>query len=32
MRDSLQKICAQLNIKRDDLLTMSMDDFINGVF
>ena len=32
MRQSLQKICAQLNIKRDDLLTMSMDDFINGVF
>ena len=32
IRDSLQRICAQLNIKRDDLLTMSMDDFINGVF
>jgi len=32
MRQSLQKICAQLEIKRDDLLTMSMDDFINGVF
>jgi len=32
IRDSLQKICAQLDIKRDDLLTMSMDDFINGVF
>jgi len=32
MRDSLLKICAQLDIKRDDLLTMSMDDFINGVF
>ena len=32
IRDSLQRICAQLDIKRDDLLTMSMDDFINGVF
>lgn len=32
MRQSLERICKQMGIKRDDLLMMSLDDFINGAF
>ena len=32
IRENVKKVCKQLGIKRDDLLLMNLDDFINGAF